>query len=117
MSTITGTIRSSWRSLCDKAFSDKRLASYLADTFESELHATDAEGLRFYVKKRIVTIYGTLYRESDREQIIKLASRIIGLEAIVDRLQVVEDVYKEDLNARIYLLLNDRYEPKRLLPA
>ena len=100
-----------------RAFSDRRLASYLADLFESNLHALQAEGLRFYVKDRIVTIHGTLYRDIDREMVIKHASRVVGLKAVVDRLNVVDDVYKEDLNARIVLLLNDKYEPKRLLPA
>ncbi|MBX2818839.1 MAG: hypothetical protein KTR29_04130 [Rhodothermaceae bacterium] len=103
--------------LYDRAFSDKRLASYLADTFESELTDIQAEGMRFYVKKRIVTVYGTLYSEVEHKRIIRHVSRIIGLEAIVDRIQVVEDVYSEDMDARIYLLLNDNYAPKRLLPA
>ena len=105
------------RAIYNRAFSDKRLASYLADTFESELTDIRAEGMRFYVKKRIVTIYGTLYSEVEHERIIRHASRVMGLEAIVDRIQVVEDVYAEDMDARIYLLLNDSYAPKRLLPA
>lgn len=103
--------------LYNRAFSDKRLASYLADTFESELSDIHAEGLRFYVKKRIVTIYGTLYSEVEHQRVIRHASRVIGLEAIVDRIHVVEDVYSEDMDARIYLLLNDSYAPKRLQPA
>ena len=103
--------------LYDKAFSDKRLASYLADTFEADLDGIAVEGMRFYVKKRIVTIYGTLYSADDHERIIRIASRITGLEAIVDRIQLVDDVHTEDMKARIYLLLNDSYAPKRLIPA
>ncbi len=106
-----------WHQLYTKGFSDKRIASYLADLFESELQGVQVEGLRFYVKGRIVSIYGTLYREVDHEQIIKLTSRIVGLHAIVDRIQVVKDVTKEELGARIHLLLSDNYEPRHLLPA
>ena len=100
-----------------RAFSDQRIASYIADLFESKLHATEAEGLRFYVRDRIVTIHGTLYRELDRELVIKHAGRVVGLKAVVDRMQVVENVYEPDMNARIVLLLNDKYEPTRLSPA
>ena len=90
---------------------------YLAETFESEFPDGCLEGLRFFVKKRIVTIYGTLYSESDHELLLKIASRIVGLEAIVDRVHVIDNVYSEDMDARIYLLLTDSYAPKRLLPA
>ena len=103
--------------LYDRAFSDKRLASYLADTFETDLDGIAVEGMRFYVKKRIVTIYGTLYSNDDHERIIRIASRTTGLEAIVDRIQIVNDVNTEDMTARIYLLLNDSYAPKHLQPA
>lgn len=103
--------------LYDRAFSDKRLASYLADTFESELNDIQADGMRFYVKKRILTIYGTLYSEIEHERVIRYASRVMGLEAIVDRIQVVDNVYSEDMDARIYLLFNDSFAPKRLQPA
>ena len=114
---LISRLQSYKHAIYDKAFSDKRLATYLADTFESELSDINAEGMRFYVKKRIVTIYGTLYSELEHQRVIRHASRIMGLEAIVDRIQVVEDVYSEDMDARIYLLLNDSFAPKRLLPA
>ena len=110
-------IKTYWRRLYNRSFSDERLALYLLETFESELPSTQIEGLRFYVKKRIVTIYGTLYREIDHEMVIKLASRIAGLKAIVDQMKVVEDVNKEEPCARIFLVLNDKLESKRLIPA
>jgi len=106
-----------WHQIYDRAFSDKRLATYLLETFESEMHGAQIDGLRFYVKQRILTIHGTLYREVDHDQVIKIASRIIGLKAIVDRMQIVEDVNKEDPCPKILLLLNDRPETKRLIPA
>ena len=106
-----------WHQLYDAAFTDERLASYLADTFESDLKGTQIDGLRFYVKKRIVTIHGTLYREYDHEMVIKYASRIVGLKAIVDQMNVVKDVDKEEPCARIFLLLNDKHETRRLIPA
>ena len=117
LNNLLSDIRTYWLHLFDRTFSDKRLAAFLAETFESELPDGDIEGMRFYVKKRIVTIYGTVYREADHQRVIRLVSRIIGFEAIVDRIQVVEDVYTENPDARIYLLLNDSYAPKRLLPA
>ena len=109
-------LKSYWRRLFKKAFSDDRLAAYLMETFESDLEDAQIEGLRFYVKKRIVTIHGTLYRKDDHEMVIKLASRIAGLKAVVDRMQVVENVDKEE-PARIFLLLNDKPETRRLIPA
>ena len=100
-----------------RTLSDRQIAGYLAELFESDMDHTDAEALRFYVKRRIVTIYGTLYRALDHEHVIKLTARIPDLEAIVDRIHVVEDVNREELNARVVLLLNDTYTPNHLLPA
>ena len=109
--------KSYWQHFSNRAFTDERIASYLFETFESDLEGAQIEGLRFYVKKRIVTIHGTLYRELDHELVLKLASRIAGLKAIVDKMHVIEDVNKEDPCARILLLLNDKPETKRLIPA
>ncbi len=114
---LANQLRSYWHRLYDRAFTDQRLAIYLYETFESELPGTQIDGLRFYIKQRILTIHGTLYREVDHEQVLKLAGRIVGLKAIVDRINIVEDVNREDPCARIHLLLNDRPETKRLIPA
>ncbi len=109
-------VRSYGHQMYRRAFSDKQLAQYLCETFESELESAQIDGLRFYVKSGIVTIYGTLFREYDHEMVIKLAGRIFGLKAIVDKMQVVKDVNKEE-PSRIFLLLNDKAETKRLIPA
>ena len=114
---LANAIRSYWHRVYNRAFSDQRLAIYLYETFESELPGTQIDGLRFYVKKRILTIHGTLYREVDHEQVLRIAGRIAGLRAIVDRINIVKDVHLEDANARIHLLLNDRPETRRLIPA
>ncbi len=103
--------------LFSTALTDRQIAGYLAEVFESDLDHTRAEGLRFYVKRSIVTLHGTLYTATDRDNVIQLTARIPGLEAIVDRLQIVDDVSQEALNARVVLLLNDTYGPTHLLPA
>lgn len=110
-------LRSYWHQLYSRTFTDLQLATFLSETFESELNGAQIDGLRFYVKKNIVTIRGTLYRELDHEMVIKITSRIVGLKAIVDQIQVVKDVNKEEPCARILLLLNDRLETRRLIPA
>lgn len=96
---------------------DRQIAGYLADLFEQDLPDTHVESLRFYVKQRIVTLYGTLYQAADHDNVMRLTARIPGIEAIVDRVQVVEDVHREELGARVVLLLNDTFAPNRLLPA
>ena len=116
LTPLANQLRSYWHRLYSRAFTDQRLATYLFELFESELHDTQIDGLRFYVKQQILTIHGTLYREVDHEQVLKLAGRIVGLKAI-DRINVVQDVHREDPYARIHLLLNDRPETKRLIPA
>ena len=100
-----------------RAFSDQKIASYIAELFESDIRSLEAEGLRFYVKDRILTIRGTVYRELDRDLVIRHASRVVGLKAVVDKMQVEKDVYREDVDARIVLLLSGSSEPTRLLPA
>ncbi len=100
-----------------RPLSDRQIAAFLRDLFEADLAHTHAEGLRFYVKERIVTIYGTLYRTQDRENVIRLTGHIPSLKAIVDRMVVVDDVHKEVLDARVVLLLNDTLAPTSLSPA
>lgn len=109
-------VRSYWHKLYGRNFTDRQLATFLFETFESSLNGLQIDGLRFYVKQGILTIHGTLYNEYDHEMVIKYASRIAGLKAVVDRMQVVEDVNKEE-PARIFLLLNDKHETRRLTPA
>ncbi|MDZ4700686.1 MAG: BON domain-containing protein [Rhodothermales bacterium] len=103
--------------LFSSAPTDRRIAGYLAELFESEMDHTAAEGLRFYVKRGIVTLHGTLYDAMDRDHVIQLTARIPGLDAIVDRLHIVDDVHHEALNARVVLLLNGTHAPTHLLPA
>jgi BON domain len=103
--------------LFSPALTDRQIARCLAELFEGEMDHTSAEGLRFYVKRGTVTLHGTLYSAKDRDHVIQLTARIPGIEAIVDRLQVVDDLSRETLNARVVLLINGTHAPTHLLPA
>ncbi len=107
----------SFTRLFSTTLTDRQIAGFLAELFESEMDHTAAEGLRFYVKRAIVTLHGTLYRADDRDRVIQLTARIPGIEAIVDRLQVVDDVSQAALNARVVLLLNGTHATTHLQPA
>jgi hypothetical protein len=100
-----------------RPYSDRDIAGFLAELFECDLEHTDAEGLRFFVKHRIVTIHGTVYRAIDRDHVIRLASRIPGIEAIVDRIHVADAQSRDAAGAKVVLLLNGTYGPRHQLPA
>ena len=107
------------KSLYLLAFSDRRIARYLAELYESRLAPADAEGLRFYVRSRTVTIYGTLYHPVVHQRVLRVTSRVFGVKAIIDRMHVVRDVQAEEppaVGSRVFQL-KDPISTRRFLPA
>jgi hypothetical protein len=73
----------------------KALALRLYRTFERDLELSNVRGIHFYVKNGVVTLYGTIRHELDRNLIISLVERIEGVQQVVTHLQVVDLPFQE----------------------
>ena len=98
-------------------FSDRYLARYLSELFESDFSKVESDGLRFYIKDQIVTVYGTLFNPVDHERIMHTLGNALGIEAIIDRMHIVEDVYQDEIASGIVMMFTDTPEPRHYLPA
>ena len=84
------SVRDSRRTLTDKA-----LAQRLCRTFERDLELSNVRGIHFYVKNSVVTLYGTIRHELDRNLIVSLVEQIDGVEAVEEHLQIVDLPFQE----------------------
>ena len=98
-------------------FSDRYLARYLSELFESEFSKVQSDGLRFYIRDQIVTVYGTLFDPVDHERIMYTLGNALGIEAIIDRMHIVEDVYQDEIGSGLAMMFTDTPEPRHFLPA
>lgn len=69
---------------------DRALAHRLFQTFEYDLELAGVRGIHFYVQNAIVTLYGTVRHELDRDLLVSLVRRIDGVEDVVEHLQIVD---------------------------
>lgn len=67
---------------------DQALARRFRETFERDLLLADVQGLHFYAKDGMVTIYGTVRHELDRDLIISFVQRTPGVKEVVSHLQL-----------------------------
>lgn len=69
---------------------DRVLARRLQETFDRDLELTRVSGLHLFVQNSVVTLYGSVRHELDRELIISIARKVPGVKDVVAHLQVVE---------------------------
>ncbi|MEX0748116.1 MAG: BON domain-containing protein [Rhodothermales bacterium] len=69
---------------------DLTLARRLFNTFERDLELAEIHGIHFYVQNNVVTLYGTVRHELDRELLISLVREIPGVQGVVAHLQLVD---------------------------
>ncbi len=75
---------------------DFALVQRLYRTFEHDLAMTQVRGLQFYVQNGTVTLYGIIRHELDRELLLSFIRQIPGVKGVVERLQVVDQLFQED---------------------
>ena len=84
--TRSGEIRQTARDLV--------LARRLFNTFERDLELAEIHGIHFYVQNDVVTLYGTVRHELDRELLISLVREIPGVKGVVAHLQLVDSRFQ-----------------------
>ncbi|ARA92461.1 MAG: BON domain-containing protein [Bacteroidetes bacterium] len=74
---------------------DEQLARRLYRTFEHDLALADVQGIHFYVQNGIVTLYGVVRHDLDRELLVSLVEDLPGVEGVVEHLQVVAEPFQD----------------------
>jgi hypothetical protein len=67
---------------------DRALARRFRDTFEQDLEMAGVQGLHFYIKEGVVTVYGTVRHELDRELLLSFIRQRPGVEDVVPHLSI-----------------------------
>lgn len=74
---------------------DEQLARRLYRTFEHDLALADVQGIHFYVHSGVVTLYGVVRHDLDRDLLVSLISGLPGVEDVVEHLQVVAHPFQD----------------------
>lgn len=75
--------------------SDLNLARRLYNTFERDLELAEIQGIHFYVQNGIVTLYGTVRHELDRDLLMSLVREMSGVKGVVTHLQLVDSRFQD----------------------
>jgi osmotically-inducible protein OsmY len=78
---------------------DASLSRRLFNTFERDLELVQIQGIHFYVQESVVTLYGTVRHEVDRELLVSLVREIAGVKGVVAHLQLVEPRFRQTAEA------------------
>jgi osmotically-inducible protein OsmY len=74
---------------------DRNLARRLFATFERELELAEVQGIHFYVQNGIVTLYGAVRHELDRDLLNSLIRQIPGVKGVISSLQIVDARFQD----------------------
>lgn len=74
---------------------DHNLARRLYNMFERDLELAEIHGIHFYVQNGIVTLYGTVRHELDRELLMSLVRETSGVKGVVTHLQLVDSRFQD----------------------
>ncbi len=75
--------------------SDYNLSRRLFSLFERDLELAEIHGIHFYVQNGIVTLYGTVRHELDRELLMSLVREMSGVKGVVSHLQLVDSRFQD----------------------
>lgn len=75
--------------------SDYNLARRLFAMFERDLELAEIHGIHFYVQNGVVTLYGTVRHELDRELLMSLVREMPGVKGVVTHLQLVDSRFQD----------------------
>lgn len=70
---------------------DQVVAQRLQSAFERDLELARVQGLNFFVQNGVVTLYGTIRHELDRELILGVIRGVAGVRDIVEHIQIAAD--------------------------
>ena len=68
---------------------DETLCRRLCRTIEHDLELADIQGIHFYVQNGVVTLYGAVRHNLDRDLLTSLVRHVPGVKGVVPHLQVM----------------------------
>ncbi|WP_457652005.1 BON domain-containing protein [Rhodocaloribacter sp.] len=74
---------------------DRALARRLHANFERDLELADIYGIHFYVQNGVVTLYGVVRNELERDLLVSLVRQVPGVKGVVAHLQIVEPQFQD----------------------
>jgi len=74
---------------------DRALARRLHANFERDLELADIHGIHFYVQNGVVTLYGVVRNELERDLLVSLVRQVPGVKGVVAHLQIVEPQFRD----------------------
>ena len=74
---------------------DRALARRFRDAFEQDLEMADVHGLHFYMQEGVVTVYGTVRHELDRELLLSFIRQMPGVKGVIPHLQTLDERSEE----------------------
>lgn len=77
---------------------DLSLARRLYATFDRDLKLAEIQGIHFYVQNGVVTLYGTVRTDLDRDLLVSLVREIPGVKGVVAHLQLVDSRFQESVD-------------------
>lgn len=95
LQSITRRFRLPGARLSRQTARDVGLARRLYNTFERDLELAEIQGIHFYVQNGIVTLYGTVRHELDRDLLMTLVREMHGVKGIVTHLQLVDSRFQD----------------------
>ncbi len=78
---------------------DSTLSRRLFNMFERDMDLAEIHGIHFYVHNSVVTLYGTVRHELDRELLVSLVRDVAGVKGVVAHLQLVESRFQQTADA------------------
>lgn len=73
---------------------DRALTERLRATFERDLVLADVRGIHFYVQAGVVTLYGTIRHELDRDMLVDVVRKVPGVVGVLPQLQIVDGRFR-----------------------
>lgn len=74
---------------------DRVVSRRLQDTFDRDLELARVNGLHVFVQNCVVTLYGTVRHDLDKELIVSIARGVPGVKGVVENLQLVETRFRD----------------------
>ena len=68
---------------------DRTLCRRLNRTIEHDLELAEVQGIHFYVQNGVVTLYGAVRHDLDRDLLTSLVRHVPGVKGVVGHLQVM----------------------------
>lgn len=80
--------------------SDRQILDRLIKSFESNVPTMDVSAVSFFVRNQTVTINGIIRDRPDRDLLVTIVRRTVGVERVIDRLRIAPNRFRSRIFRR-----------------